>query len=129
MSSAAVTKQRLEAVLDRPVGDRHGKVSLPAAGLAKEDEAAALGDEVRRQRRAEQRQAHGRLVGEVELLDRLQERELRPMRQPSEARLLALGDLLGDEGGEEVVEGPLLGLGARDELAPDAPGVGEDAGA
>ena len=118
-------EQRLEAVLDRPIGDGHGKVSLAPTGLTQQDETATLGDEVRRQRRAEQGQAHGRLVGEVELLDRLQERELCPTRQPSEAGVGALRDLLGDQGGEELVEGPLLGLGARDEIAPDAPGVGE----
>ena len=118
-------EERLEAVLDRPVGDGHRKVRLPATGLAKEDEASALGDEVGRQGRAQERQAHRGLVGEVEVIDRLQERELRSMREPAEACMAALGDLLSDQRGEEVMEGPLLFLGARDEIAPDAPRVGE----
>ena len=72
----------------------------------------------------EKRQAHARLVGEVELVNRLQERELRPMREATEAGMAALGDL-PDQGREEVVEGPLLFLGACNEVAPDAPRVGE----
>ena len=36
-----------------------------------------------------------------------------------------MGDLLGDEHGEEIATRPLLGLRALAELAPDAPGVGQ----
>ena len=118
-------EEGFEPVLDRPIGDRDSQMSLPPTGLAQQDEAAALGDEVRRERRAEESQAHRRLVGEVELLDRLEERKLRSGRQPSEAGVGALRDLLGDESGEEAVEGPLLGFGAMDEITPDAPGVRE----
>jgi hypothetical protein len=118
-------EERLEAVLDRPVGDGHRKMGLAAAGFAEENEASALGHEVRRERRAKQRQAHGGLVGEVELVDRLEEREARPMREPREARVAALRDLLADESCQEVVEGPLLFLGACDEIAPHPAGVGK----
>ena len=37
-------------------------------------------------------------------------------RQPTEARLLPVRDLLGYEGGEEISEAPTLFLGARDEV-------------
>jgi len=56
---------------------------------------------------------------------RLQERELGAARQARKPRLLTVRDLFGDEEGEEVMEGPLLALGAHDELAPEAPGIGE----
>ena len=49
-------EERVEAVLDRAVADGDGDVGLAAAGLAVKDERAAVGDEVGRQRRAEQRQ-------------------------------------------------------------------------
>ena len=51
--------------------------------------------------------------------------KLRAARQPAEARLLAMRDLLGDEQREEVMVGPLLLLGAHDEVAPDAARIGE----
>lgn len=42
-----------------------------------------------------------------------------------DAGLLAMSDLLSDEGGEEVVIGPPLSLGPLDEVAIAATGVGE----
>jgi hypothetical protein len=44
---------RIEAVLDRAIGDRHREMRLAATGLATQDQTAALGDEVRRECRAE----------------------------------------------------------------------------
>jgi len=47
------------------------------------------------------------------------------VRQALQTRLPPLRDLLGDEKGQEVADAPVLGFGALDEIAPDAPGVGE----
>jgi len=47
---------RIEAVLDGTVGKSHREMRLAAAGLAVEDQASPFGDEVRRQRGAEQRE-------------------------------------------------------------------------
>lgn len=118
-------EEHLEVVLDRAVGDRDGEVGLPTPGLAHEDERAPLGHEVGGECRTEQREAQRRLVGEVELVDGLEEGELGVTRESLDARLLSLGNLLGDEHGEEVAVGPLLAFGASDEIAPDTPGVGE----
>jgi hypothetical protein len=118
-------EERVEAVLDRAVGDGDGEVGLPATGPAGEDEAPAIGDEVGRQRRAEQREPQRRLEAEVEVIDGLEEGEARAMRETLHARLLSLGDLLGSEHDQEVAVGPLAGLGSLDELAPDAASVGQ----
>jgi hypothetical protein len=115
----------LEAVLDGPVGEGDRQVRLASPALAGEHEAAAFGHEVGRESRAQQREPQCRLVGEVELVDGLEEGELGPAREALDARLLAVGHLLGHEHGEELAVGPLLALGARDELAVDAPGVGQ----
>ena len=115
----------VEAVLDRAIGDCDREVRLAAPGFAVQDQRAALGDEVRGERGAEQGEAHGRLVGEIEVVDRFEEREAGAPREPREARLLAVGDLLGDEDGQEAIVGPLLSLGAGDEVAPHASRVGE----
>jgi hypothetical protein len=100
-------------------------VGLASPRLAQEDEAAPLGDEVSREGGAEQRQPHGGLEGEVEVVDGLEEGESGPSRESAEPCLLSLSDLLLDHQGEEVSEGPLLLLRALDEAWPDAPGVGE----
>ena len=55
----------------------------------------------------------------------LRKGKLGAARQPAEAGLLTVSDLLGDEQGEEVVVGPLLVLGPYDQIAPDAPSVGQ----
>ena len=47
-------EESVESVLDGAVGDGHGQVGLAAAGLAREDQAAALGDEVGAESGAEQ---------------------------------------------------------------------------
>ena len=57
-------------------------------------------------------QPQRRLVGEVEIVDRLQKRKVRAARQPREARLLPMRDFLGDQEREEVAIGPGLPLGA-----------------
>lgn len=98
---------------------------FPRSGLAVKDQAAPVGDEVRRQCRTEQRELHGALVGEVEIVDGLEERESSSTREALDAGLLAMGNLLGDEDGEEVATAPRFDLGTLDEVAPCAPRIGE----
>jgi hypothetical protein len=118
-------EERVESVLDGAVRDGDREMRLPAAGLAGEDEAATVGDEVRRERGAEQREAQRRLQAEIEVVDGLEEGEARAMRETLDARLLALGNLLDGEHDEEIAVGPLLSFGALDEIAPHASGVGQ----
>jgi hypothetical protein len=118
-------EEGLEAVLDGAVGDRDGEVRLAPACLAGEDKAAPVGDEVWREIGPEHRQAQGRLVGEVELVDGLEERKAGPPGQALHARLLPMGDFLGQQDREEITIGPLFLFGARGQVAVDAGGVGQ----
>ena len=118
-------EERVETVLDRSIGDGDRDVCLAASGLAVKDQRAPVGDEVGRQRRAEKRELDGALVGEVEIVDGLQEGKAAATRHALDAGLLAMRDLLGDEEREEVAAAPFLLLGARDEVAPRAACVGE----
>jgi hypothetical protein len=118
-------EEGVEAVLDGPVGDGDGEVGLPAAGLAVEDERAPLGDEVGREVGADEGEPDRGLVGEVEVVDGLEEGETGIPGGLLESGLLAVGDLLGEEDAEEVLVGPLLLLGTGAEVAPDAAGVGQ----
>ena len=77
------------------------------------------------ERGAEHVQAHGRLIREIEIIDRLEKRKVGPSRQSGEPRLLPMGDLFGHEQREEIAIGPGLPLGAVDEIAPDAARIGE----
>lgn len=115
----------IEAMLNRAVGDGHGEVGLPAPGLPAEDQGAALGDEVRRERRAQEREADRGLVGEVEIVDRLEKGKAGALGEAAQARLVPLGDFFGDEDGEEVLITPLLLLRAPEEIPPDAARIGE----
>ena len=58
------------------------------------------------QRRAEHLQAQRRLIGEIEIVDRLQKRKVRATGESREPGLLAMRDLLGREQREEVAIGP-----------------------
>jgi hypothetical protein len=118
-------EERLEAVLDGAVREGDGEVRLAAARLAGEDQATALGDEVGRERGAEQREPQRRLVREVELLDGLEEGEAGAAREPLHPGLLAMGHFLGHEHSEEVAVGPLLLLRLLGERGVDARRVGE----
>jgi hypothetical protein len=93
-------EERIEAVLDGAIRDGDGQVRFAATGFAGEDESAAVGDEVGRESRAQQSQTHGRLIGEIEIIDGLQEREAGATREASESRLLAVSNLFGDQDGE-----------------------------
>ena len=121
----AVREERVEAVLHRAVRDGDRQVGLAASRLAVEDRRVPLGDEVGREQRPDRRQPQGRLVREVELVDRPQERQPGPANRAMETGASTVGDLLGEEGLEQVLVGPLLGLGLANEVAPDAPRVGE----
>ena len=77
------------------------------------------------ERRAEHLEAQRRLIGEIEIVDRLEKGKVRAARQSREARLLPMGDLLGGEQREEIAIGPALALGALDQIAPDASRIRE----
>jgi hypothetical protein len=89
------------------------------------DERAPVGDEVGRERGAQERELDGALVGEVEIVDGLQEGKAAAVRHALDAGLLTMRDFLGDEDREEVATAPFLLLGARDEVAPRPARVGE----
>src|SRR4029453_3879744 len=101
------------------------KVSFPGACVARKNEQSAFGHEVGCERRAEHVQPQRGLIGEVEIIDRLQKRKVGAPRESPQARLLPMRDLLGDQEGEEIVIRPRLALGPLYEIAPDAPGIPE----
>ena len=116
---------RRKGVLDGPVGDRHREMRLSAPWLPEQDQRAPLGDEVGREGGAEERESHGGLVREIEVVDRLEEGKRGAPREPGEARLLALRDFFRHEDGEQLLVGPLLLLGAHEEIPPDPTRVGQ----
>ena len=114
----------IEAVLNGAIGDGHRQVRLSAAGFARENQRAALGDEVRRERRAEHGQSQGGLIEKVEIIDGLEKRKVRPPRQAREAGLAADGQSPRRRAAWKPAS-PRLLLGAPHEVAPHAAGVGE----
>lgn len=116
---------RVEAILNRAVGDRDREMGLAAARFPTQDHAPAFGHKLGRERGPEQREADGRLVQEVEIIDRLQKRKAGAAHEPRDARLLPLRDLLGDDERQEVAIGPLLPLGALRQITPGPSCVGE----
>lgn len=114
-----------EAFLNGAIGDGDREVRFPTAGFADDDEGTAFRDKIGRQRRPQEREPHGGLVGEVEIVDRLEKREAGASAQSRAPGLLALGDLLGDEQREQMLVGRLLAFSALEEIPPDAAGVGE----
>ena len=125
MSVAAVVKKASKPFWIARYAIATARCVFPRPGLPQEDQRPAFGDEVGRERRAEHVQPQRRLIGEVEIIDRLEKRKVRAPRQPPEPRLLPMGDLLGDQQREEIAIGPRLPLGALHEVAPDAPRIGE----
>lgn len=65
-------KQRIEAILDRAVGDRHGEMCFASPGFPAKNQASAFCDEIGRRGRAQELQADRTLVCEVEIVNRLQ---------------------------------------------------------
>ena len=70
-------EQSFEAILDRSIPDGNRQMGLTEACLAEKDQRPALEDEVRSQVGAEKRQTESRLPCEVELVDGLEEGEVR----------------------------------------------------
>ena len=120
-----VDEERVESVLDRAVREGDGEVRLPASRLAVEDERTAFGDEVVREERTEHGGAQRRLQAEVELVDRLEEREGRGAGLPVQPSAAPVRDLLLDERAQERLVSEVLLLCALHEIAPDAARVGE----
>src|ERR1700683_891478 len=112
-------EQRLEAVLNGTVSDGHGQMSLSKAGLTMQDQRTPLGDEVRPEVRTQERLPKSRLQSEVELIDGLEEREVRMARAALETRLLPAGHFFGEQQSEEVPIGPAFLLGSRRDLFID----------
>jgi hypothetical protein len=118
-------EQGVEPVLDGLVGHSDGQMRLASPCFAVEDQAPTLGREVRAQERSQRGGAQGRLVREVEVIDRLQKRELGLPREALNAGLLAVGHLSADQCDQECVESPALLLGALDQGVVCAPRVRE----
>jgi hypothetical protein len=118
-------EERVEAILDGPVGHGNGEMRLPASRFSAEDHATALGHEIWGECRAEERESDGRLHREIEIVDRFKEGEMGPTHHAGDARLLPLRDLFGNEEGEEIAVAPLLPFGALDQVAPRAARIGQ----
>ena len=118
-------EERVEAVLDRAVRDGDRQVRLPAAGFAVQNQRAAVGHEIGREIRAQQRQAQLGLQREVEILDRLEVGKVRAACESLQAGLRAVRDFLRDQEREKISIGPLFRLGAGDRLGMDVAHVRE----
>src|SRR5215471_1944311 len=95
-------KPGVEAVLDGAVGDRDREMGLARATRSAGDEAVAVGDQLGAEDAPEQGEADAALEGEVELLDRLEEREVGAPDAALDAGLGAMRDFLSHQHGEEV---------------------------
>jgi hypothetical protein len=118
-------EERLEAVLHSAVSDRDGEVRLAATGLAEKDHGATFGDEVWGEQRADGRQTQRRLVTEIEFFDGAQKRKRGGAHCAAQARAATMRDFLGDQRVKKLLVGPLLLLGALDQVAPHAARIGE----
>ena len=116
-------EEGIEAVLNRPIGDRNRQVGFSAARFAGQNQRATLRHKIGSQGRAQHVQSQGGLVGEIEIVDRLQKRKMCAACQPREPRLLSMRDLFGGEQRQEIAVGPRLPLRALDQVAPHTPGV------
>src|SRR5262249_32530140 len=113
-------EERVKSVLDGAIADGDCEVRLAAAWFAMEDEVASVGDKIRRERRAEERELDRALVGKIEIVDGLEKREATPLCVALDARLRAMRHLFADHRREKVVIAPLLRFCASDEVAPRA---------
>jgi hypothetical protein len=118
-------EQRLETALDMLVGGGNREMGFTPPGLSDEDQRSSVGNEIRREDRAEQIQPQRGLEGEIELLDRLQEREAGTVGETVDSRLPAVSDFLARHGLEELPVGPRLTLGAADEFTVGPASVGQ----
>jgi len=90
------------AGLDGQGGDGDGEVGLAAAGLAEEQDRATVVHETQGGEVVDELSVDGRLELEVELVDRLAEREAGVAQPGGEPPVPGRGGLLGDELGEEL---------------------------
>jgi len=82
-------------------------MGFSSAGLAVQDQRAALGDEVRPEIGAEQGLPQARLQGEIELIDGLEEGEMRAARATLQTGLLTVRHLFGQQQREKVAIRPV----------------------
>jgi hypothetical protein len=100
------------ALLDDGDADRLGQVTLPRAGPAEEEPVLALGDEAARGELEDEGAIHLLVEVEIEGIEGLAGvAEARLLEPAFQEPVLALEELVLDEGGEEVDRGELLGLG------------------
>src|SRR5262249_7470166 len=112
-------EQRLKAVLNSAVGDGHRQMGLPSAGLAVQDQRPALGDEVDPEIGADQRFPKSGLQREVELVDGLEEGEVRVSGTALDAGLLPSRYFFGQQQSEEIPIRPAFLLGPARDLFVD----------
>ena len=99
------------AGLDREGGERDGEVGLAAAGLAEEQDRPVLVDEPQRREVLDEFAVDGWLELVVEVVDGAPVREPRVAQPGGEASVAVGGGLLGDQSGEELDVGPVVGAG------------------
>ncbi len=112
-------KEGFEAVLNGPLPDGDRQMGLAAARLAQKDQRPPLGHEVRPEVGAEEGLAEGRLPGEVEFLDGLEEGEAGAAGEALQACLLPSRHFFGQQESEEVAERPAVLLGLAGHLLVD----------
>src|SRR5262249_35604273 len=101
------------------VGDGHRQMGLPSAGLAVQDQRPALGDEVDPEIGADQRFPKSGLQREVELVDGLEEGEVRVSGTALDAGLLPSRYFFGQQKSEQVPIGPAFLLSPARDLFVD----------
>ena len=118
-------KQSLETVLDGAVCDGDRQMGFATAGFARQDQRSSFGDKVRSEVGTEERLPKSRLQSEIELIDGLEEGEMRAAREALQAGLLASCDFFGKQKSEEVAIGPIFFFGSMCHLLVDAAHVRE----
>ena len=109
-------EERLEAVLDGAVPDGHRQMGLSPAGLTVQDQRPSIGDEVQPEVGADHGFPECRLQREVELVDGLEEREVRAPRAALQSRLLPSRYFFGQQQSQEVPIRPPFLLGPISDL-------------
>src|SRR5215469_18146248 len=98
-------------------------MSFSSSGLTVENQRPSLGDEVRPQIGTEQRLPQCGLQTEVELVNRLQEGEVRFAGKTLQPGLLTMRHFFGQQQRLKVAVGPVLFLGSIRALLVDTPGM------
>ena len=118
-------EQSLETILDGAVCDGNREMSFATAGFAIKNQRSSLGDEVRSEVGTEQRLPESRLQSEIELIDGLEEGEVRAAGAALQSGLLASCNFFGEQKSEEVAIGPTFFFGSMRHLLVDAAHVRE----